>query len=120
MNQLYSKKLKELGFKQKIDTLFSLQKTDALFATSSIWQIFSYFENNKYYFSINSDLVNMFDAPDIDINFMLEKINNEIGKFDCYLNNFKIVKEIDLNNIEQDLNDFISAVYSVDKIYKNL
>ena len=120
MDQLFNEKLLKLGFEQRIETLFALHVHEVLFATSSTWQIFAYFEDGKYYFSSNGDLVEMFDAPDIDIDYMLDKISTEIGKFGCYLNVSKIVKEIDLINLEQDLNDFISAVYAVDEIYKNL
>ena len=51
---------------------------------------------------------------------MLEDIKDEIGKFGCYLNGSKIVKEINLNSFENDLDDFVSAVYKVDKMYEDL
>lgn len=120
MNQIFCKKIKALGFEQKIDTLFEKQINDALFATSTTWLIFAYFEHNKYYFSTNSDLVETFSAPDIDLDFMLTEINTKIKNYGCYLKDFKIIKEINLINIEQDLNNFISAVYCVDEMYKNL
>ena len=120
MNQIFNEKLLSLGFEQRIETLFSLPIQEVLYATNSTWEAFAYYEDGKYYFSNNGNLVEMFDAPDIDIDFMLEEISKQIGKYGCYLNVSKIVKEIDLNNIENDFNDFVSAVYAVDEMYNNL
>ena len=120
MDQLFNNKLLNLGFEQKLETLFSVVVEDKLFTTLSKWNIFAYFEDGKYYFSNNGDLVESFDAPGVDIDFMLEKIKEEIAKFGCYLNVSKIVKEINLETLEADLDDFVSAVYKVDNLYKNL
>lgn len=120
MDQIFSKNLLSLGFEQKIDTLFSIVIDEKLFATSNKWEVFAYFENGKYYFSNNGELVESFDAPDVDIEFMLKEIKREIEPFGCILNVSKIVKEIDLDNLENDLEKFVCAVYRVDQMYKNL
>jgi hypothetical protein len=65
-------------------------------------------------------LVEYFDAPDINIDYVLEEINREIKKYGCYLNVSKIVKEIDVNNLENNLQDYLKAVSKVDKIYEEL
>ena len=120
MTQFFNKKLLSLGFEQKLDTLFSLHIDTPLQSTSTTWEVFAYYEDGKYYFSNNGDLVSSFDTPDIDIEFMLTKIKYEISKYGCSLNVSKIVKEIDLKNIQDDLKDFISAVKKIDKMYNNL
>lgn len=120
MDQVFNKKLLSLGFEQKLETLFSVIVEDKLFATLNKWEVFAYFEDGKYYFSNKGDLVESFDAPDIDIDFMIERIKEEIAKFGCFLNVSKIVKEINLETLENDLDDFVSAVYRVDQMYKEL
>lgn len=120
MDQFVKSQLEKLGFEQKIETLFSLVRKDRLHATLNYWEIFAYYEDGKYYFSDNGELVETFDAPDIDIVTMLEEIKGQIKKFGCRLNVSKIVKEINLKTLEKDFNDFVSAVLLVDKIYKEL
>lgn len=120
MDQFVKSQLEKLGFEQKIETLFSLVRKDRLHATLNYWEIFAYYEGGKYYFSDNGELVETFDAPDIDIVTMLEEIKGQIKKFGCRLNVSKIVKEINLKTLEKDFNDFVSAVLLVDKIYKEL
>ena len=120
MDHLFNEKLLRLGFEQKIETLFSLAMDDKLYSTSSRWLMFAYFEDGKYYFSDNGDMVETFDAPDIDILFMLEEIKKEIAQYGCTLNVSKIVKEIDLNNLERDFIQFIQAIHTVDAMYKSL
>lgn len=120
MNQFLNKKLVNMGFVEQIETLFSLTMKDKLNTTSRSWDIYAYFENGKYYFSNNGELVSSFDTPDIDIEYILKKIKLEIAKYGCHLNTDKIVKEIDLNNIEKDMEDFIKAVRIVDKMYSEL
>lgn len=117
VDQSFKNKLLSLGFEQKIETLFSLTSIYKLKATLNYWQVFAYYENGKYYFSNNGDLLSEFDTPNVDIEFLLKKIKYEIGKFGCYLDSSKIVKEIDVNNIENDLKDFITAILLVDKMY---
>lgn len=120
MDQRFSKILTKLGFEQRIETLFSLVMEDELYSTSNKWEVFAYFEDGKYYFSDNGDMVEMFDAPDIDTLALVEDIKVSIVKYGCRLDVSKIVKEIDLNNIEKDLENFILAIHCVDEIYKSL
>ncbi|MBE5736096.1 MAG: hypothetical protein E7356_01895 [Clostridiales bacterium] len=119
MYQLFNK-LERLGFKKESDNLYSLQIKETLRATHSTWEIFTYTQDNKYYFSDNGNLLLEFDAPDIDIVFMLKSIKYEIGKLGCFINNSKIVKQINIDDIEQDLSDFIQAIHKVDNMYTNL
>ena len=51
---------------------------------------------------------------------MLEEIKKEIGKFGCYLDVSKIVKEVNINDFENELDLFTKAVKNVDKMYKDL
>lgn len=120
MNQLFNKKITQLGFEQKIETLYSLVMDTKLNTTMNKWLVFAYYEDGKYYFSDNGDLVEMFDVPDIDIEYALDKIKESIKKFGCYLNVSKIVKEIDLNNLQRDFDNFVNAVISVDKLYNEI
>ena len=120
MNEKFIKKLLELGFKKEIDNLYSFANKDKLYSTLNYWETFIYFENNKYFLSTNGDLVENFDAPDIDIIYMLEEIKKEIGKFGCYLDVSKIVKEVNINDFENELDLFTKAVKNVDKMYKDL
>ena len=121
MNQEYViNKLVELGFERRMETLWSKFSDYTLFTTLNQYEIFAYYENGNFYFSDNGDLVETFDAPDIDIEFMDKKIKYEIKKYGCYLNSSKIVKEIRVQNIERDLKYFTHAVNSVDNMYKNL
>ena len=119
MSQFFNK-LEPLGFIKESDNLYSLQIKEALKATHCSWEIFAYKQDNKYLFSDNGNLLLEFDAPDIDIDFMLKSIKYEIGKLGCFINNSKIVKQINIDNIEQDLSDFIQAIHKVDNMYTNL
>ena len=120
MIQKFKNTLLSIGFTQQLNTLFSLPMKSPLNTTSNNWEVFAYFENEKYYFSTNGDLVSSFDCPDIDINFMLKKITYELNKYGCYLNGSKIVKEVDINNLESDLKTFILAVKKIDILYTEI
>lgn len=116
MNQEISKKLERLGFEQKLETLFSLTIDEKYFASKTTMQVFAYFENGNYYFSDNGDMVESFDAPDIDIDFVFEKIQNMIAKHGCSLHVSKIVKTFTSVTLENDFKNFIFALQKVNKL----
>lgn len=120
MDQRIKTHLLDLGFNQKLDTLFSLPVSKPLSATGNFWDVFAYFENGCCYLSTNGDLVSAFDVPDIDIDFMLKKISYELHKYGCYLNGSKIVKQLDPKNIKQELKQFIIAVKKIDNLYDEI
>ena len=122
MNQDYIKKLKLLGFEREknSDSIYYFDNQDKLYATQSRWTTFVYYENNTYYISNNGDLVENFDAPNIDIYKVIEIIKNKIEKFGCYLDTSRIVKETTLETFEDDLKKFYNAVKVIDKIYRDL
>ena len=120
MMQLFKEKLLQMNFEQERETMFIKKMPEPLFATSCTWPVFAFCEDGKYYFSSDCYLVEAFDAPDIDIDFMLEEIDREIGKFGCFLKVSNIMKIIDIKNIERDLEKFISAVLRVDEMYRSL
>ena len=123
MNKEFVKKLISLGFnkcRKDLDTIYCYDNEDKLFTTMNRWTTFVYFENDKYYISNNGDLVENFDAPDIDIYFMLKEIKNEIAKFGCSLNVSRITKEFEIEDFEKAIEDFKKAIYSVDDMYKKI
>lgn len=118
MNSFITQKITSLGFKKENESIYSLVNKDKLFTTRNYWETFFYYENNHYYLSNNGDLVENFDAPDIDLEYELEQIKNAISKFGCYLDVSRIVKDVDINNFETELENFTKAVLAVDDIYK--
>ena len=93
MDQSLINKLLSLGFKQRVENMFSVDSEDKLFTTMNYWEIFVYFENGKHYISNNGDLVENFDAPNIVIDEAIKNIKSEIAKYGCVLNVSRIVKE---------------------------
>lgn len=122
MDQNFVEKLLKLNFVKvkRIDNIYYFDNEDKLYTTLSRWITFVYFENDKYYISNNGDLVENFDAPNIDIDYMLETIKKEIGKFGCFLNVSRIVKETTLETFEEDLENFNKAIKIVDNLYREL
>lgn len=120
MDKAIEKKLIFLGFKKEIDNLYSLVIKDKLYTTNNMWELFIYFEKDNYYLSNNGDLVENFDAPDIDIMYALKEIKDIISKFGCYLDVSRIVKVIDISNLENEIDNFTGAVNAVDNLYKEI
>ena len=120
MDQSLINKLLSLGFKQRVENMFSVDSEDKLFTTMNYWEIFVYFENGKHYISNNGDLVENFDAPNIVLDEALKNIKERISKFGCVLNVSRIVKEFEPKDFDESLLQFVEAVKSVDKMYEEL
>ena len=122
MDLNFIEKLLKLGFvkEKSLETMYYFENEDKLFTTQSRWLTFVYFENDTYYISNNGDLVENFDAPNIDIIYMLKEIKTEIEKLGCYLDVSRIVKETTIESFEEDLKKFYNAIKIVDKMYKDL
>jgi len=120
MDKLFEQKLNDLGFKKELENIYSFVIDEKLFTTGKDWLLFIYFENDNYYLSNNGDLVENFDAPDIDIMYALKEIKDIISKFGCYLDVSRIVKIISISNFENEIENFISAVNAVDNLYKEI
>lgn len=121
MDKNLIKQLEELSFEKRIDTLYSLVINKKLYALSnSGWEVFFYYENDKFYLSNNGDLVETFDAPDIDIEYMIQEIEKELKNYGCYLISSRIVKEVRLDKLVEELEQFISAIERIDQMYKDI
>ncbi|MBQ8425632.1 MAG: hypothetical protein IJX17_06385 [Clostridia bacterium] len=120
MDKLFEQKLNDLGFKKELENIYSFVIDEKLFTTGKDWLLFIYFENDNYYLSNNGDLVENFDAPDIDIEYSLKEIKKIISEYGCFLDVSRIVKVININNLNEEINVFINAVKSVDNLYKKI
>ena len=120
MNKYFKEKLVALGFKETVEDLFSMVTDIKLFSTYTHLQVFACFKDGKCYLKDNGDIVESFDAPDIDIEYMLGEIASKLKEYGCELSVSNIVKETDINSLEKDLKSFIQAVKIVDQMYKAL
>lgn len=120
MDKLFIEKIYQLGFEKGLDNLYYFINEESLFSTKTPWFTFVFLEDNKYFLSDSGELIETFDAPDIDLDSELEYIKNEISNFGCRLDVSKITKEIDINNFESELENFTKAVLAVDNHYKEI
>ena len=104
MDKLFEQKLNDLGFKKELENIYSFVIDEKLFTTGKDWLLFIYFENDNYYLSNNGDLVENFDAPDIDIEYSLKEIKKIISEYGCFLDVSRIVKVININNLNEEIN----------------
>ena len=109
-----------LGFKQIAENVFELNLPITNYSTNTNLKIFLYKKNNIFYFCDNGDIVEEFDCVNINFDKALKNIENKLKEYNCYLIESKITKEINLNNFEKDLTNFIYAIIEVDLIYKNI
>ena len=120
MDKEFEKKLFSLEYERFFKDLYGYSNPEKLFTTQNRWLTFVFFENGKYYMSNESELVENFDAPDIDVYYMIEVIKTEIAKFGCTLNIARITKEFEIQNFEKALEEFKNAVFIVDDLYKKI
>lgn len=119
MNNNIVNLLTSLGFTKMLENLYTLTLPNPNAANQST-QVFVYEENKKFFMCDNGDLVEEFDAVNIDLDKALQEIENILNGFNCYLNESKIVKEIEITNIRKELKSFLHALTQVNLLYKNI
>ena len=107
--------LQNLNFKQKDEKVFYYITPLTLKQTSTLLVIYCFAKDGKIFLCDNAQIIDAYDATNIDFENLKNEIANLAKKFNIEYRKTCLLKTINPNNFVNELSEFVKAIIFIEQ-----